>query len=859
MQQRRPNFLCSLSLISQGILSLFGCDSVLAQSAGSKEPIRPANMIAEVEFNDGFLHHSGGSRIDVSRFNKGNLALPGNYRVDLYVNQAPSGKAEVILRQVGGDLRNVQPCMNTALLERIGVDLTKLSPEAQALLQSADKAEGACALMPDLVEGASAIFDNGELRLDVSVPQKAMMRSARGYVDPKHWDDGITAAMLQYNANAYRSENLGSSSVHAYLGLNAGFNVGPWRFRHSGSLNYSNSSMKYQSTQTNARRSIASIKSQVVLGESFTDGALFDSVGLRGVQLSTDDRMYPESQRGYAPIVRGIANSNARVQIRQGGNIIYETTVSPGPFEINDLYATGYGGDLVVTVTEADGSTHASRVPYAAAVNALRPGVTRYAVAAGQYHNPLVKSRPMMAQATIQHGFSNLVTGYGGAVMAQGYFAAQGGVALNTAFGAIGADVTQSFARFPNAPARSGQSARLSFSKLITPTNTNIAVAAYRYSTSGYLGMADAMLLRDVDSNLGVAMNGTPRGRLQMTLNQSLRPGYGSFYLSGTTQNYWNRNGTDTQFQAGYNNQYKRLTYGVSASRELNLNTRNWDTRVMLNLGIPLGKSALAPYSNTSVQYDSRGATSLQQAVTGTVGEDNAFAYGMNVDVNRDRGGSTAIGAHASYAAPVATFNGSVSKSNYYSQASAGMSGGIVAYSGGVAFTPIIGETMAIVEADGASGAQVVNGSGLRVDPWGHAVVSSLSPFARNQVEVDPKGLPMNVELKSTTQQTAPTAGAVVRMKFETDHAGRAAVLRVKTIDGEPLPFGSEVLDASGDSVGTVAQGGRIIVRRLKSDSGVLSVVLDAAKGQACKVSYALPKEERRKSGGFALADVTCN
>ncbi len=55
---------------------------------------------------------------------------------------------------------------------------------------------------------------------------------------------------------------------------------------------------------------------------SFTDGALFDSVGLRRVQLSTDDRMYPESQRGYAPIVRGIAGSNARVQCRQGGNII---------------------------------------------------------------------------------------------------------------------------------------------------------------------------------------------------------------------------------------------------------------------------------------------------------------------------------------------------------------------------------------------------------------------------------------------------------------------------------------------------------------------------------------------------------
>ncbi|WP_454763603.1 fimbria/pilus outer membrane usher protein [Cupriavidus campinensis] len=837
-----------------------GWDIALAEAPERKESRRSANMIAEVEFNDGFLHHMGGGSIDVSRFNKGSQALPGNYRVDVYVNEAPSGKAEVTLRQIGEDLRNVQPCMNTALLERIGVDLAKLSPEAQALLQSADKADGACALMPDLVEGASAIFDGGELRLDVSVPQKAMIRSARGYVDPKYWDDGITAATLQYNANVYRSNNPGYSFTRGYMGLSAGFNVGSWRFRHSGSVNYSDRGMEYQSAQTNARRSIASIKSQLVLGDSFTDGALFDSVGVRGVQLSTDDRMYPESQRGYAPIVHGIANSNARVQIRQGGNIIYETTVSPGPFEINDLYATGYGGDLEVAVTEADGSTHVSKVPYAAAVNALRPGITRYTAAAGQYRNPSVNSSPMMAQATIQHGFNNMVTGYGGAVMAEGYFAVQGGAALNTDFGAIGADVTQSFARLPNMAGRSGQSMRLSFSKLLAPTNTNIAVAAYRYSTSGYLGLADAVLLRDLDSrNLGYAMNGTPRGRLQVTLNQSLPPGYGSFYVSGSTQNYWNRNGTDTQFQAGYNNHYKRLTYGVAASRQLNLNTGKWDTRVMLNLGIPLGKSPHAPYSTTGVQYDSSGATSLQQAVTGTVGEDNAFTYGVNVDADRGTQNSSAIGAHAAYASPIATFNGSIGKSNNYSQASVGMAGGIVAYSGGVAFTPIIGETMAIVEADGASGAQVVNGSGLRVDPWGHAVVSGLSPFARNQIEIDPKGLPMNVELKSTTQQTAPTAGAVVRVKFETDHAGRAAVLRVKTVDGEPLPFGAEVLDANGHGVGTVAQGGRIIVRGLKSDSGVLSVVLDAAKGQACKISYALPKEERSKSGSFVLADVTCD
>ncbi len=53
-----------------------------------------------------------------------------------------------------------------------------------------------------------------------------------------------------------------------------------------------------------------------------------------------------------------------------------------------------------------------------------------------------------------------------------------------------------------------------------------------------------------------------------------------------------------------------------------------------------------------------------------------------------------------------------------------------MAYSGrGSAFTPIIGETMALSTRMAPSGAQVVSGSGLRVDPWGHAVVSGLSPL----------------------------------------------------------------------------------------------------------------------------------
>ncbi|WP_454757023.1 fimbria/pilus outer membrane usher protein [Cupriavidus campinensis] len=812
----------------------------------------------EVAFNDIFLHQPGHGRVDVSRFSKGNAAVPGTYRADLHVNEVWLGRTEVVLRQAGA-ANEVHPCFDRALLERIGVDLAALTPEANALLDDA----AACPTLAQLVPDAVAHFDSSEQRLDLSLPQVAMSRQPRGYIDPKYWDEGVSAGRLLYNASVYHNSGQGFSATQGFVGLNGGVNAGAWRFRHNGSLtHHERTGTRYQATQTFVQRSLASIKSQLVFGDAYTDGTMFDSVGFRGVQLSSDDRMYPESQRGYAPVVHGIASSNARVEIRQNGNTIYETNVAAGAFEINDLYPTGYGGDLEVVVTEADGSVHISKVPYAGAVNALRPGVTRYGVAAGQYRSATSNGKPLMMQATVQHGFTNLITGFGGVTVAQDYASGVIGAALNTRFGALGADITHASTRLRNEPDRHGQSVRLSLSKLVEPTNTNLTLAAYRYSTGGYLSLADAVALGDLDrKDMGVALHGTPRGRLQLVLNQALPGGYGNFYVSGSTQDYWRRNGRDTQFQLGYNNSFRRVNYGVSAARQFDVNTARWNSRVMLSLGVPLGKATQAPYSTTSVQTGSSGPTSVNQSVTGSYGVDNAFSYGLNAGYTGGGSAShaTSVGGNASYQSTLAAFTGGASKSNTYTQASAGISGGVVAYSGGVVLTPSLGDTLAIVEAKGASGARVGGGNGLRVDPWGRAVVSSLMPFARNEVEIDPKGLPLDVELKSTLQQLAPTAGAIVKVLFETANPGRAAIVRVRTADGKPVPFGGEVLDAAGESVGMVGQGGRIIVRGLQSDSGELTVASADGAGQACQFSYRLPAlSDARNAIGIATVDAQC-
>lgn len=108
------------------------------------------------------------------------------------------------------------------------------------------------------------------------------------------------------------------------------------------------------------------------MGQSNTTGQLFDTMPSTGVQLTTEEWMLPESLRGYAPALCGIVRTNACVTVRQGGQVLYETTLTLGEFLINDLYPACDGGDLQVTVRESDG-TQTFSAPYASVAQLLRP------------------------------------------------------------------------------------------------------------------------------------------------------------------------------------------------------------------------------------------------------------------------------------------------------------------------------------------------------------------------------------------------------------------------------------------------------------------------------------------------------
>ncbi len=850
----RVNLLTSIVLSAiAGWQTSAGAEQVSSAVSGNAQTV--ATQVSSVQFDSGFLTDSGHNAADLSRFEQGNSVMPGTYSVDVYVNDNLVTSAQVTFRASAKSV-DAQPCFDETLLQNIGVDVERLHAETLAQLRN----ERTCMALPDAIPDAVAVFAFDEQRLSLSIPQTVLRRNPRGYVGPSRWDSGVTAGMLNYNANLYtRRNSSGPTITQGYVGLTAGLNLGQWHFRHEGSYNWATAGGgKYQDIATYARRDLAALKAQLTVGESYTTGELFDSTQFRGVQLASDDRMLPESMRGYAPVVRGVANSNAKVTIRQNGVTIYETTVAPGAFEIDDLYATGYGGDLKVMVTEANGSVHQFSVPYAAVPMSLRPGVHRYSFVAGTVRDTQSDRNPLFMQGTWQQGITNLLTGYGGITVAQGYLAAMLGSTLNTSFGALGMDITQATTSVPGVKRFNGTSARVSYSKSITQTQTDVTIAAYRYSTSGYFGLNDAMLARErVDNQGSVDSVARQRSRASLSVNQSLGDRGGRLALTASAMNYWNRGGSDVSYSASYSNTFRNISYGVSVLRQQNSMGRN-ETQYYVSATIPLGKTS-STMATTSFSHDTNGQTQALATLSGSALRDDRLSY--SVTANRSSGGGGGASNDGSgtivYRGAYGEVSATAGAGTGYQQGSLGIRGGVVAHSGGVTFTQPLSETFAIVNAPDAAGARVLNSPGARVDWRGYAVVPYLTPYAMNAVEIDPEGLSTDVEIKATTQQIAPRAGAVPMLSFQTV-SGKSAVIDARRADGGTLPFGAAVVDATGKEIGVVGQGSRIFARGL-DDNGTLTVRWSDDANALCSIRYALPvAKSSARNNGVRRFDAIC-
>ncbi|WP_164273985.1 fimbria/pilus outer membrane usher protein [Stenotrophomonas sp. B1-1] len=774
--------------------------------------MRPQREVAQLGRNVSPIASLSSANFTADMFVGSGTSQPGIYELDVKVNGQWVQRRSIELRtdQQG----HLQPCLSLANLQEWGLDTMRLeAARVDGTIQAQSiPAEGSfCQDLRTFIPEASVIADTAQLNLQVTFPQLYVLRQARDWVDPAHWDDGVTAATVRYNLNAYRNEYGDQSRQSASMGLNAGLNVGPWRLRHDGYLRWSEGlGNSYDASNTYLQRDIRPLGAQLLLGQSYSRGDLFSSVGFTGAQIYSDERMLPSSQRGFAPTVRGVANGNSTVSIYQQGRLIHEVSVANGPFEISDLYPTSYGGDLEIVITAANGSAQRFMQTYASVPQLLRPGQNRFSLTAGRVRSWDGVDEPYLVEGTWRRGINNALTGYAGMRSSEGYLATVLGAAINLRIGALAADVTASRADNPSGGAElQGQSYRLTYSKELVPRKTNVSLAAYRYSTAHYRELSDHIRdgQRVGDVGFGSYYNYRQRSRFNISLSQRLSDGWGTLWLGGNMSTYWDGRRDQTTYNLGYSNQWRRLSIGATIQRSqisTGIETRN-DTQYGLTLSLPLGDAGYrSPRLSTAVNQSDYG-TSLRAGISASPTQ--AFSYG--VGLGRDERARASADANVAYNSRYAGFNGYYSRSDDSQSLSLGMQGGLVVHGGGVTLAPNLGDTVALVSAAGAAGARI-NGDVTRVDRRGYAVVGSVSPYRMNTIQIDPSGIDDRIQILSSNSGVAPTLGAVVPVVFRTQRSGATRLAYGKDSAGRLLSFGAEISDPEGQMVGMVGQGGQM-------------------------------------------------
>ncbi|WP_261444860.1 fimbria/pilus outer membrane usher protein [Serratia fonticola] len=828
-----------------------------------------SSALADDYFDPAFLSIIGDDRkVDLSTFAQSGGMAEGRYPVSVFINQRDTGRYVLEFSKNAQGI--VTPQLTPALLENLGVNVPNI-PVLKVLPPEQPVED-----LPALIPQATVQPDIARLRLDLSIPQVAMKPDVYGSVDPTLWDDGVMALLANYNLSAgHSSLGSGGSSNNLFATLRAGANAGPWRVRSTMTHNRTENEGGENTTTQNTRftdtylaRDLRAIRAILLAGESSTGSDVFDSVPFRGVKLSSNEEMLPSQLRGYAPAISGIANSNARVTVRQNGNVVYETYVAPGPFSLTDVQQAGLSGDYDVTVTEANGVVRSFVVPYSSLPVMLRPGSVKYEITAGRYDGSMTTDsrRAEFVLSTLVYGLPKGITLYGGLLAAEYYqsLSVGSGVSMGD-IGAISADITASSALFnDDDQRRAGQSYRVRYSKSLMSTGTSVDLTALRYSTREYYSFSEFNSQGySPEEGVNPWLMQRRRSSFQTQLSQQLGE-LGSLNLRASRDNYWGSERTLTGLSVGYSNSWRGASYGVNYNIDrMKDSNSNWpeNRQLSLNVSVPFSLFGYAPalqsmYATASTTRDNNGRMLSQAGISGSA-MDNALSYSVSQSV-----GNQGQAANSNLNTGWQGSKGSVSAGYNYSQDSQtfnmNAAGGVLVHSDGVTLSRAMGESVALVSAPGAAGVSVGNGTAV-TDSRGYAVVPYLSPYMKNNVGLNPASLPEGVDVKQSDLNVYPTNGAVVKANFAT-RVGYQVLITLKH-PGGLVPFGavaSLVNPSTNEELGSiVGDAGQVYLNGLP-EQGTLLVKWGEEAGRQCRANFDLRGTETTPERPVREAAVNC-
>jgi len=823
----RPRFASLLPIAGGGLLLAFA-PTTLANTASG-------------QFHSAFMRQAPGQPQDAAQqallgLQANTPLAAGRYRVELLVNLTSVGQHELDFHDTLTG-RGLQPCLSADLLRELGL--------REQALEVPLPSDARCIDLPSLVPQAEVDFNPGLLRLSLSIPQIALRRDTSGHVPVERWDPGINAAFINYQASAQHSRGQGGSRSSQDLYLSSGLNLGAWQLRSNQALRQDpNGQRSWVRSATYARRDLPAWRANLTLGETFTDSEVFRGLPFKGAQLASDHEMLPDVMQSYAPVIRGVAQTRAKLEVLHNGYPIYSTYVAPGPYAIDDLSVGAGHGELEIVLTEADGQVSRFTQPYSSLGNLLRQGIWRYTASLGRYNGADHIDSPTFWQGTLARGGAWDTTLYGGMMNSDYYRAGAFGVARD--FGSVGGlsfDVTHARSDLGSSLGQvTGNSFALRYGKSFQ-TNTNLRFAGYRYSTEGYRDFDEAVQQRYATADY----LGNRRSRLEASVYQNLG-NRGSLSLSLTQDDYWNSNFQRRQYQMQYNTHYGNLGINFFATQALSSNRA--ENRVFgLSFSLPLD----SPRYRTAT-FDVRHANGAynQRASLGGSLNDNNLDYRLAAS-NDERQRKTAE-LSLGYLGEQVSLGAGYTQSADYSSLSVNASGAVLAHAKGLTLGNYLGETAALVHVPDIAGVGVQNASKARTNADGYLLIPHLRPYRSNTLILDTDDLGPDAIIDIGTLQVVPQRGALVKARFEARRVTRL-VLTLQQPDGRPLPFGAVVKDDQGQTLAVVGQAGQALIA-IEAPQQTLQVAWTDQQPQHCQIAIDL--DDMHQDGGYHLHTLQC-
>ena len=820
----------------------------------------------DIHFNPAFLNGENDSIADLSWVNDGGELPSGTYNVSIYVNEnyvfTEDVKFSVNHKNKESSL---YPCLTLEQIKLMLIDVTQAKNEFSL-------SDDQCYSLEEYFPDTKISFDQNRLSLYFNIPQRYIVNVPRGYINPKSWEYGINSGWLNYIVNGSYNEYLRENREidnQMFIGLNSGVNFGPWRFRDYSTWT-KNTDDGLTHVQTWVQRDLPSLQSQLYLGETHTSAQVFSSVGLKGMAMNTDDNMLPSSLRGYAPEVRGIAHSNATVTVRQNGNIIYQTPVAPGEFILNDLYPTTSGGDLSVTIQEANGTESHYIVPFASVPNLVRSGQLKYAAGVGYFRSNENQDSPLIMQTEAFWGLEYGLTLYGGVQFSENYTGLAMGIGQNVGrLGAYSIDVTHAQSVLADGNRYSGEALRLRYNKLVNDYGTRFNLNSWFFSSDGFYELSDTTykqmqggnvdFIKEADGSISTNYENvydlalSRQSRNQVVLSQSMGDA-GALSLSWDKQTYWKSDKSTESTQFAWGNTLGRVSYGVSYQRSTSLYDRKKDNIFSFSFSLPLGEPALSTRANYALTNSDSSGSISNVGLNGYVpGNENIFySASQRYSTQQKYGGDLAL----RYQGARGDYNLGYGYSQNARNLSYGMNGSAVLHENGLTLGQSLGNTNILIKAEGASDIAIRSHRGVRTDNRGYAVIPYATPYSVNRVEMDVTTAGNGVELDNTIVSKTPTEGALVRATISTK-VGMKATFFVRHKNGV-LPFGTIVsLNDKNTNSGIVGDEGSLYLSGLPQQ-GVLRAVWGTGNDKTCTSHFKLDKKYYNSNTGLYSQELLC-